>query len=120
MTREQIKGYLELFKAYSEGKEIEKIVPGEKGWKWVPAKELHLNDLGSFRIKPELKLRPYKNAEEFLKAQKEHGPYLKMGSGFYVNVLHINDLQINYVGHDLERKWAINNFKAGYRKAKQE
>lgn len=94
MTREQIKSYMELFKAYSEGKEIEVIVPVEKGWKWVPAKELHLNDLGSYRVKPELKLRPYANTEELLKAQKDHGPNIAYDKFGYNSITQIEENSI--------------------------
>ena len=39
-----------------------------------------------YRVKPEPKLRPYKNAEEFLQAQKEHGMYIKENDIYVIPV----------------------------------
>lgn len=47
-------------------------------------------DLFDYRVKPEPKIRPYANAEEFLAAMKEHGPYLK-GAGDYCLPIHFHD-----------------------------
>ena len=96
MTKEEAKHLSDVLKAYSEDKAIEIKVNN----KWVLYDLANKYQMGTpLRIKPEPKYRPYKNAEEFLKAQKEHGPYLKMGSGFYVNIFHINDSKINYIAH---------------------
>lgn len=74
MTKEEAKYFSEVLKAYSEDKEIEYLNMDDK---WVPKHSPNF-DAGPFRyrIKPELKYRPYNSTEEFLKAQKEHGMYL--------------------------------------------
>lgn len=40
-----------------------------------------------YRAKPEMKLRPYANAEEFLAAMKEHGPYLLRDCTYFMPIL---------------------------------
>lgn len=82
MTKQESEQLSNVLKAYSEGQTIQ-----AKGKRFYTSNEWHdiavlrdleLNTLDfEYRIKPEPKLRPYKNAEEFLKAQKEHGMYLQ-------------------------------------------
>jgi len=79
--------WIEILQAFKEGKCLEyKINHGPWcDWTGVPT---HLFEKGyNYRIKKEPTYRPYANAEEFLKASKEHGPYLefiqKDDKGFY-------------------------------------
>lgn len=71
MTKEEAKHFSEILKAYSEGKTIEKHVwiscsCGESE-EWQKVDNLTPDDIQYYdlRIKPEPKLRPYKDAEEF-------------------------------------------------------
>lgn len=79
--REYAKHLSEVFKAYSEGKTIqyEYFDKISKSYKWQDITEFNKMyfSYGKYRIKPGPKYRPYKNAEEFLKAHKEHGPFIK-------------------------------------------
>lgn len=93
MTKEEAAYLSDILKAYSEGKQIE-----VKGYnvKWIDIdiREdpwLTKNPM-NYRIKPkpEPKLRPYKNAEEFLKAQKEHGPMVKSKMGNYLSITEVS------------------------------
>lgn len=74
MTKEEAAHLSDVLKAYSEGKTIQIYDRG----KWNNCDSIVYFDAKpkKYRIKPEPKLRPYKNAEEFLQAQKEHGMYL--------------------------------------------
>lgn len=65
----------DVLNAYSEGETVQYLQHGQ--WFDFLEDELTLCHLSSFefRIKPELKLRPYKDAKEFFQAMKEHGPY---------------------------------------------
>lgn len=77
MTKEEAKHMSEVLKAYSEGKIIQYKLKGE--WADIGYLSITPNFIDKpthYRVKPELQLRPYANAEEFLKAQKEHGPYM--------------------------------------------
>lgn len=75
MTREEATHLSDVLKAYSEGKPIQRATKGKNDW-WISDYPTFEFDRYDYRIKPEPKYRPYKNAEEFLKAQKEHGMYL--------------------------------------------
>lgn len=66
---------IEVMQAYERGEQIEGKELGSETW-------LDSNqpfwDWGNFeyRIKPQPAYRPYKNADEFLAAQREHGMYI--------------------------------------------
>ena len=73
-----------VMQAFDEGKPIEfktvsqddtywRIIENPK-WDWLS---------WDYRVKPQLNLRPYKSAKEFLEAQKEHGPYFYSGAAQY-------------------------------------
>lgn len=74
MTKEEAKHLSEVLKAYSEGKEIE--MKSGNDWIAICKEPWFTGNPMSYRVKPEPKYRPYANAEEFLKAQKEHGPMI--------------------------------------------
>lgn len=98
-TKEKIK----IMKAYLDGKPIQiKMAFSSEDWHdycehnepvWAWAK-------CDYRIKPEPKLRPYKSAEDFLQAQKEHGMMIKScGQYFFATMV------------DRDRGIVINNIK---------
>lgn len=67
-----------VMRSYKEGKKIEchnLVIPNSK-WEEciVPIWDWHNYD---YRVKKEPTYRPYKNAEEFLQVQKEHGMYIR-------------------------------------------
>lgn len=73
------KEMIEIMQAYDRGEQIEFIskdlrssadwitMTQEPYWNWAEF---------DYRIKPKQSYRPYKNADEFLQAQKEHGIWL--------------------------------------------
>ena len=63
--------------AYEIGEQIEYM--GKKDSEWLPLFHDPYWDWTQFeyRIKPKPTYRPYKNADEFLQAQSEHGMYLR-------------------------------------------
>lgn len=75
MTKEEAAHLSDVLKAYSEGKEIEHLRT-DGVWDCICKDPIFTEGPMRYRIKPEPKYRPYANAEEFLKAQKEHGPYM--------------------------------------------
>ena len=82
MTREEAKVLLPIIKAYAEGKTIEcrtRVWELNKGWKysttWKETKELKFQDTYEYRIKPEPKYRPFKNAEECWNEMQKHQPF---------------------------------------------
>lgn len=77
---EKIDKVIEILQAFKEGKSIEYHYT-ENIWNTVNSEREILDCISSdfednIRIKKEPTYRPYANAEEFLKASKEHGPYL--------------------------------------------
>lgn len=48
----------------------------------------------TFKLEP--KYRPYKSAEEFLKAQKEHGPYLVFEDNYLIFPIRVKPLGLEF------------------------
>ena len=72
ITRENAKELLPIIKAYSEGKEIE-FFDDEK---WVDREILSFDsEFHRYRIKPEPKYRPFKDAEECFNEMGKHQPF---------------------------------------------
>lgn len=83
MTDQQI---IEVISAHMDGKTIEYKRKGLDNIGWHVCCPNPMWDFRNFdyRVKEEPKYRPYKSAEEFLKAQKEHGPYLEFSGDFHM------------------------------------
>lgn len=74
MNRKEAAELLPIIKAFSEGKEIEGLYKGTKS-PWFKIKDMHFNEGIIFRIKPEPKYRPFKNAEECWAEMLKHQPF---------------------------------------------
>lgn len=73
MTREQAKKLLPIIQAYAEGKEIEIF---DKTKKWETAMLPHFDcDPSFYRIRPEPKYRPFKDAKECRAEMLKHQPF---------------------------------------------
>nr|DAK90549.1 MAG TPA: hypothetical protein [Caudoviricetes sp.] len=72
MDRKQVKEFLPILQAFTEGKDIESHVNG----KWYRVIEI-CNDINpqDYRIKPEPKFRPFANAEECWAEMQKHQPF---------------------------------------------
>ena len=72
MTRKEVKEMLPVLQAYAEGKEIESLVNG----KYYRVLEI-CNGMNpkDYRIKPESKYRPFKDAEECWAEMLNHQPF---------------------------------------------
>ena len=74
MTREEARKAAEVMLAYANGKKIEFL--SDDGWKVAPNPSFSWNDEAAFyRIKPETKYRPFKDAEECWQEMQEHQPF---------------------------------------------
>lgn len=82
MNRKEVAELLPIIKAFSEGKEIEGLYKGTKS-PWFKIKDMNFNEGIIFRIKPEVKYRPFKNAEECWQEMLKHQPFgwVKDGNG---------------------------------------
>ena len=74
MNRKEAKELMPIIQAFSEGKEIEGLYKGTKS-PWFKIKDMHFNEGIIFRIKPETKYRPFKNAEECWNEMQKHQPF---------------------------------------------
>ena len=82
MNRNQAKEFYPIMQAFAEGKAIEcrtRVWELNKGWKystiWKETEELKFQDTYEYRIKPEPKYRPFKNAEECWEEMQKHQPF---------------------------------------------
>ena len=75
MNRNQAKALLSIIQAYAEGKAIEsRCIKGDKSL-WYNDEDPSFDDDFEYRIKPEPKFRPFKNAEECWEEMKKHKPF---------------------------------------------
>ena len=71
MTREEAKEMLPIIKAFAEGKTIQLFTNGI----WEDAKNPTFESGAMYRIKPELKYRPFKSQEECWLELLKHQPF---------------------------------------------
>lgn len=74
MTRKEAKELLPVIQAFAEGKTIEVRVGNDS---WVKTDEVYggRNNDYDYRIKPESKYRPFKDAEECWAEMQKHQPF---------------------------------------------
>lgn len=96
MNREQMKELLPIIQAFAEGKTIQQA--GGRGWFDVDSINF---DLCKYRIKPEPKYRPFKDAEECWQEMQKHQPFgwVKASHGYF-NIIGIKDDCINFGAKD--------------------
>ena len=73
--KEEVKSVMNIIQAFADGKTIQAIDPYED--EWVDQAGLNFKALfeGQYRIKPEPKFRPFKNAEECWQEMEKHQPF---------------------------------------------
>lgn len=72
MTREQVKNMLPIIQAFAEGKTIEYCNNGN----WIEQENFwFMDNMRNYRIKPEPKYRPFKNADECWQEMQKHNPF---------------------------------------------
>lgn len=82
MDRNQAKEFYPIMQAFAEGKTIEcrtRVWELNKGWQysttWKETEELKFQDTYEYRIKPEPRYRPFKDAEECWEEMQKHQPF---------------------------------------------
>lgn len=107
MTREKVKEMLPILQAYAEGKVIEcrtkpsalegTDVPND----WAEMKEIELWNNTEYRIKPEPKYRPFKDAEECWQEMLKHQPFgwIKCKEGYF-NIVYVDDYYVGLADKD--------------------
>ena len=94
MTREEAKILLPIIQAFAEGKTIQIRKHGEESYYDSTNSRLNF-DLGyySYRVKPEPKYRPFKDADECWQEMLKHQPFgwIKC-RGCYFNIVAVTDV----------------------------
>ena len=101
ITRKNAKALLPIIKAFSEGKIIE-----HKNYKneWSVLEELKFSDDPSnYRIKPEPKYRPFKDAEECFNEMGKHQPF-----GWLIDIRDKYYTHINLLGSSSDFDYLFN------------
>ena len=96
MTREEVKEMLPVLLAFAESKTIEsRCIKGDKSLFYDDEDPSFDNDL-EYRLKPELKYRPFKNAEECWQEMLKHHPFgwLKCDKCFY-NIVSVSNIDVS-------------------------
>lgn len=89
MYRYQAKEFYPILQAYAEGRVIEcrtkpSVVEGtDVPNDWTEMKEIEFWNNTEYRIKPEPKYRPFKNAEECWQEMKKHQPFGVVKDKYY-------------------------------------
>ena len=73
--KEEVKSVMNIIQAFADGKTIQAIDPYDD--EWVDQTKLNFEALfeGQYRIKPEPKYRPFKDAEECWEEMLKHQPF---------------------------------------------
>lgn len=98
MTREQAKELLPIIQAFVEGKTIQYYTESTQHWEDVKHNEgiNFSDDVLKYRIKPELKYRPFVNNKECLQEMSKHQPFGWVEEDVdYCNIIHIGRYGIN-------------------------
>ena len=77
MNRKEAKELMPIIQAFSEGKAIEsRCIKGDKSL-WYDDEDPSFDDDLEYRIKPEQKYRPFKDAEECWQEIRKHDTFIK-------------------------------------------
>lgn len=92
MNRNQAKKFYPILQAFAEGRVIEcrtRTWELNKGWQysttWKETEELKFQDTYEYRIKPEPKYRPFKDAEECWNEMQKHQPFGVVKDKYFAN-----------------------------------
>lgn len=102
MDRNQAKEFFPIMQAYAEGKVIEtrtdpstlkrKDTPKD----WTEMKEIEYWNNTEYRIKPEVKFRPFANVEECWTEMKKHQPFgWVSGDNLFYNIVSVSNIDVS-------------------------
>ena len=102
MTREEIKKMLPILQAFVDGKTIEsRCIKGDKSL-WYDDEDPSFDDDFEYRVKPEPKYRPFKDAEECWAEMQKHQPFgwLKSKKDGYYSFITMLNYRFRLNGYD--------------------
>lgn len=103
MTREEVKVLLPIIQAFAEGKIIEcrtkpSLIEGSDAPNdWTEMKEIEFWNNTEYRVKPEPKYRPFKDAEECWQEMQKHQPFGWVKSTLFKDFALVNRVTTLYV-----------------------
>nr|WP_303108286.1 hypothetical protein [uncultured Prevotella sp.] len=116
MTRKEAAELLPVIQAFSEGRIIEfsSITDVSKAWREVTEFPVGMIKYFKFRIKPESKYRPFKNAEECLAEMQKHQLFgWVKNQGLYRNIANVMSYSITFADNearDVNYEQAFKNY----------
>ena len=102
MTREEVKEMLPVLQAFVDGKTIEsRCIKGDKSL-WYDDEDPSFDNDFEYRIKPEPKYRPFKDAEECWVEMQKHQPFgwLKSKKDGYYSFITMLNYRFRLNGYD--------------------
>ena len=102
MTREEVKEMLPVLQAFAEGKTIEsRCIKGDKSL-WYDDEDPSFDNDFEYRLKPEPKYRPFKDAEECWAEMQKHQPFgwLKSKKDGYYSFITMLNYRFRLNGYD--------------------
>ena len=102
MTREEVKEMLPVLQAFADGKTIEsRCIKGDKSLFYDDEDPSFDNDF-EYRLKPEPKYRPFKDAEECWAEMQKHQPFgwLKSKKDGYYSFITMLNYRFRLNGYD--------------------
>lgn len=94
MNRKEAAELLPIIKAFSEGKVIEGIYKGIES-PWFKVEDMVFDGGTIYRIKPEPKYRPFKDAEECWQEMAKHQPFGWVKSdNCYYNIVAVSNMDV--------------------------
>ena len=113
MTREEARKAAEVMLAYADGKEIEYLC--KDGWRVTTNALFNWNnDANYYRIKPEPKYRPFKNAEECWQEMQKHQPFGWIAKGMKLYAIKVIECNTVFIDDGCENRSLIGYFKDSF------
>ena len=100
MIREEIKKMLPILQAFVDGKTIEsRCIKGDKSL-WYDDEDPSFDNDFEYRIKPESRYRPFKDAEECWQEMQKHQPFGWVNyNGYRANIAAVMGSAITFINN---------------------
>ena len=97
MTREQVKEMLPVLQSFADGKTIERrCIKGDKSL-WYDDEDPNFDNDFEYRIKPEPRYRPFRDAKECWKEMQKHQPFGWVKSTLFKDLDLVNRVTTLYI-----------------------
>ena len=97
MTREQVKEMLPVLQSFADGKTIERrCIKGDKSL-WYDDEDPNFDNDFEYRIKPEPRYRPFRDAKECWEEMQKHHPFGWVKSTLFKDLDLVNRVTTLYI-----------------------